>query len=113
LSEKKVFEEMAFGETLSVEMVASPTLCYSQVGGSMAEPRRTMTPDEINTALDRLVGDSLSLIERSLREQSKPSKATLDLARWLVLRAVEAEPEAEVADPEAVELAGVLELVRG
>ena len=108
-----MFGKVAFGETLTPVMVASPALCYSQVGGSMAEPRRTMTPDEITTALDRLVGDSLSLIERSLREQSKPSKATLDLARWLVLRAVEAEPEAEIADPEAIELAGVLELVRG
>ena len=108
-----MFGEVAFGETLLAVMVSSPTLCYSQVGGSMAEPRRTMTPDEINTALDRLVGDSLAIIHRALREQSKPSKATLDLARWLVLRAVEAEPEAEVVDPDAAELAGVLELVRG
>ena len=78
----------------------------------MSNPE-SMTPDEITAALDRRVGDSLAIIHRALREQSKPSKAVLDCARWLIERAVEAEPAAEVVDPDALELAGVLELVRG
>jgi Ser/Thr protein kinase RdoA (MazF antagonist) len=78
----------------------------------MSNPE-SMTPDEITAALDRLVGDSLAIIHRALREQSKPSKAVLDTAKWLIERAVEAEPAAEVVDPDAAELAGVLELVRG
>ena len=78
----------------------------------MANPE-SMTPAEVEAALGRMTGHALALVERSLREQSRASKAQLDTAKWLIERAVEAEPTAEVVDPDAVELAGVLELVRG
>ena len=74
--------------------------------------KTTMTSEMIENAVLRLIPDALALVERTLREQAKPSKAALDAA-W---RCIGAGLEQAPADLEPVpvgesQLATVLELV--
>ena len=77
------------------------------------EPDRWMTPEAIATALARMVPNALTLLERSMREVSKPSRAALDSAWRLIDLGLAVEPEAEVVDRDVAELATVLSLVTG
>ena len=77
------------------------------------DPDRVMTPPQISDALARLVPTALQLVERSLREVSKPSRATIDTAWQVIQRGLDAQPEAPAVDRDVVELAAVLELVSG
>ena len=77
------------------------------------DPDRVMTPAQISDALARLVPTALQLVERSLREISKPSRATIDTA-WLVIqRGLDAQPEAPAVARDVAQLAEVLEFVGG
>ena len=73
-----------------------------------------MTADQLENAVLRLIPDALALLERTLREQAKPSKASLDSA-WRVLDLGRAQdlPEARADDSAADDLAAVLSLVQG
>ena len=73
-----------------------------------------MTAEMLENAVLRLIPDALALLERTLREQAKPSKASLDSA-WRVLDLGRAQdlPEARADDSAAVDLAAVLSLVQG
>ena len=76
------------------------------------EPRQ-MTPDEIRSALARLIPDALALIERSLRETSRPTRSQTDTA-WLVIdRGLKAHPAQATVDRDVAQLAEVLEFVTG
>ena len=71
-----------------------------------------MTVEMLENAVLRLIPDALAMVERTLREQSKPSKAALDTA-WRVLELGRAQSvEDGAADDGAVDdLAAVLSLV--
>ena len=73
-----------------------------------------MTAEMLENAVLRLIPDALALLERTLREQAKPSKASLDSA-WRVLDLGRAQdlPEARADDSAADDLAAVLSLVQG
>lgn len=71
-----------------------------------------MTVEMLENAVLRLIPDALAMVERTLREQSKPSKAALDTA-WRVLdmgRAQSVE-DGSTDDVAADDLAAVLSLV--
>ena len=71
-----------------------------------------MTADQLESAVLRLIPDALAMVERTLREQSKPSKAALDTA-WRVLdmgRSQSVE-DGSTGDGAADDLAAVLSLV--
>jgi hypothetical protein len=72
-----------------------------------------MTADQLENAVLRLIPDALALLERTLREQAKPSKASLDSA-WRVLDLGRAQGPIDVAGDgggAADDLAAVLSLV--
>ena len=72
-----------------------------------------MTSEMIENAVLRLIPDALALVERTLREQAKPSKAALDAA-WRCIGAGLEQHAAEDLEPVPVgesQLATVLELV--
>ena len=71
-----------------------------------------MTVEMLENAVLRLIPDALAMVERTLREQSKPSKAALDTA-WRVLELGRAQSvEAGSTDDGAADdLAAVLSLV--
>ena len=73
-----------------------------------------MTAEMLENAVLRLIPDALALLERTLREQAKPSKASLDSA-WRVLDMGREQdlPEARGDDSAADDLAAVLSLVQG
>ena len=78
----------------------------------MPDGNDIMTVEMLENAVLRLIPDALAMVERTLREQSKPSKAALDTA-WKVLElGREQEVEgAAVDDVAAADLATVLSLV--
>ena len=71
-----------------------------------------MTADQLESAVLRLIPDALAMVERTLREQSKPSKAALDTA-WRVLDMGRSQSEADGSTDEGAvdDLAAVLSLV--
>ena len=73
-----------------------------------------MTAEMLENAVLRLIPDALALLERTLREQAKPSKASLDSA-WRVLDMGREQdlPVARADDSAADDLAAVLSLVQG
>mgnify|MGYP003143262448 CR=1 FL=1 len=80
----------------------------------MAEPHRTMTPEQIEGALGRMVPDALDLLSEALRRRGPaPSRAILDAAFKVIERGLSAEPPSQTAAPDVAELANVLELVTG
>ena len=79
----------------------------------MAEPHRTMTPEQIDGALQRMTSDALDLVSSSLRQRVSPSRAILDTAWKVIERGLAAEPPSETVAPDVAELANVLELVTG
>ena len=75
--------------------------------------KTTMTSEMIENAVLRLIPDALALVERTLREQAKPSKAALDAAWRCIGAGLEQDPAADL-EPVPVgesQLATVLELV--
>ena len=74
---------------------------------------RSMTPEAIATALARMVPDALTLLERSMREVSKPSRAALDSAWRLIDLGLAVQPAEVEVDRDVAELATVLSLVSG
>ena len=80
----------------------------------MPDDADIMTAEMLENAVLRLIPDALALLERTLREQAKPSKASLDSA-WRVLDLGRAQdlPEARADASAAVALAAVLSLVQG
>ena len=78
----------------------------------MPDGNDIMTVEMLENAVLRLIPDALAMVERTLREQSKPSKAALDTA-WKVLdMGREQEVDGVAVDDEAAsDLATVLSLV--
>ena len=71
-----------------------------------------MTVEMLENAVLRLIPDALAMVERTLREQSKPSKAALDTAwRVLELGRAQAVEDGSTDDGAADDLAAVLSLV--
>ena len=80
----------------------------------MTEPQRTtMTPEQIDQALQRMTSDALDLVSASLRQRVSPSRAILDTAWKVIERGLEAQPPSKTVAPDVAELANVLELVPG
>ena len=80
----------------------------------MTEPQRTtMTPEQIDQALQRMTSDALDLVSASLRQRVSPSRAILDTAWKVIERGLSAEPPSQTVAPDVAELANVLELVTG
>ena len=79
----------------------------------MAEPQRTtMTPEQIDQALQRMTSDALDLLSEALRRRgAAPSRAVLDTAWKVIERGLAAETPSETVAPDVAELANVLELV--
>lgn len=79
----------------------------------MPDGNDIMTVEMLENAVLRLIPDALAMVERTLREQSKPSKAALDTA-WRVIELGRAQEVDGVAGDDggaADDLAAVLSLV--
>ena len=71
-----------------------------------------MTVEMLENAVLRLIPDALAMVERTLREQSKPSKAALDTAwRVLELGRTQSVEDGSTHDGAADDLAAVQSLV--
>ena len=79
----------------------------------MTEPQRTtMTPEQIDQALQRMTSDALDLVSEALRRRGPaPSRAVLDTAWKVIERGLSVEPPSQTVAPDVAELANVLELV--
>tara|TARA_R100000808_G_C2022883_1_gene70246 strand:- start:28 stop:270 length:243 start_codon:yes stop_codon:yes gene_type:complete len=78
----------------------------------MPDGNDIMTVEMLENAVLRLIPDALAMVERTLREQSKPSKAALDTAWRVIDMGRDQEVDGAASDDGAAEdLAAVLSLV--